>query len=650
MVSDDAAATPDAPTPQRAPQQLWPRYNTEDDLPAIEAVPLSDRGLPATSYAALVRAAELWPHRPAATVLSDGERWRNPHTLTFGQLLTDVRRYANLLHTLGVGRHTAVALMSPNTAQFISALLAAQRAGIAAPLNPGLSADHIGELLRRGGARVLIAAGPDLAPEIWQRAQTIAAEQQLDAVLALRPADAGASAAELTPVEGVRVGYLDDADPVEPTAEPPAPGASDLAAFFHTGGTTGTPKLAAHTHSMEVANAWMVAANSVLEDRSVLFAALPLFHVNALIVTVLAPMLRGQQVIWAGPLGYREPALMRNFWRIVEHYRIAAMSGVPTIYGVLAQLTVDADISSLRVPIVGAAPLPAAIRAAFAERTGVLLNEGYGLTEATCASARTFPDSPRPGSVGQRLPYQEFKTVAVGDDGSWHDLPAGELGTLAIRGPNVFPGYVVRNEPDAAPELDGMGKLTDGWLDTGDLARVDSDGYLYLLGRAKDLIIRGGHNLDPAVIEDALLEHPEVTDASAVGRPDAHSGEVPIAYVTLRAGSSRTGDSIRDWVSKRITERAAVPKEVVIRDALPVTAVGKPYKVALRADAVVREIRDALARAGVTLAENAVVCDPATGALEVVVHAPADSDLRAVIATAVDRYAVRWRFGQTEQD
>jgi fatty-acyl-CoA synthase len=649
MAPDDAA-TPDAPTRQSAPQQLWPCYETEDDLPAIEAVPLSDRGLPATSYAALVRAAELWPDRPAATVLSSAERWRNPHTLTFAQLLADVRRYANLLHTLGVGRHTAVALMSTNTAQFIPALLAAQLAGIAAPVNPGLSNDHIGQLLRRGGVRVLIAAGPDLAPEIWDRAQTIAAEQQLDAVLALRPPYVTATAAKLTPVDGVRVGYLDDADDVAQTAGAPPPGSSDLAAFFHTGGTTGTPKLAAHTHSMEVANAWMVAANSVLDDRSVVFAALPLFHVNAFIVTVLAPLLRGQQVIWAGPLGYREPALMRNFWRIVEHYRIAAMSGVPTIYGVLAQLTVDADISSLRVPIVGAAPLSEATRAAFEERTGVLLNEGYGLTEATCGSARTFPDSPRPGSVGQRLPYQEFKTVAVGDDGSWHDLPPGELGTLAIRGPNVFPGYVVRNETGRAPELNGMGKLRDGWLDTGDLARVDSDGYLYLLGRAKDLIIRGGHNLDPAVIEDALLEHPEVTDASAVGRPDVHSGEVPIAYVTLRGGSSSTGESIREWVSKRITERAAVPKEVVIRDALPVTAVGKPYKVALRADATVREIRDALARAGVALAGDAVVCDPATGALEVVLHAPADSDLRAVIATAVDRYAVRWRFGQIEQD
>jgi fatty-acyl-CoA synthase len=202
----------------------------------------------------------------------------------------------------------------------------------------------------------------------------------------------------------------------------------------------------------------------------------------------------------------------------------------------------------------------------------------------------------------------------------------------------------VRNEPGSPPELDGMGKLVDGWLDTGDLARVDADGFLYLVGRAKDLIIRGGHNIDPAVIEDALLTHPEVTGASAVGRPDVHAGEVPIAYVTVEAAATGTGDSIREWVREHLSESAAVPKEVIIRDALPVTAVGKPYKVALRADAIEREIRGALARAGLTVADDDIVCDPATGALEVVVHAPAEEDLRAAITTTLDRYPMRWRF------
>ncbi len=166
--------------------------------------------------------------------------------------------------------------------------------------------------------------------------------------------------------------------------------------------------------------------------------------------------------------------------------------------------------------MVGASILPTAVRDGFESHTGgVRLLEGYGLTEATCASARSFPGSPHPGSVGQRMPYQKIKAVRIADDGSWTDLPAGgEIGTIAISGPTVFAGYVTGRDADGHA-LDGLGKLVDGWLDTGDLGYVDTDGFLYLTGRAKDLIIRGGHNIDPAVIEDALLSHPLVTGGSA---------------------------------------------------------------------------------------------------------------------------------------
>ena len=179
-----------------------------------------------------------------------------------------------------------------------------------------------------------------------------------------------------------------------------------------------------------------------------MFAALPLFHVNALVVTLLMPLFKGQQVLWAGPLGYRDPALFARFWTLVQHYRIASMSAVPTVYAALTQHPVDADISSLRLAIVGASPLPPAVRDGFHAHTGVTLMEGYGLTEATCASARTFPDAPRPGSVGQRLPYQRMKAVRVRADGTWEDLPPGRPGVLAISGPTVFPGYVIGRDDE----------------------------------------------------------------------------------------------------------------------------------------------------------------------------------------------------------
>ncbi|MFI6096049.1 AMP-binding protein [Lentzea sp. NPDC051213] len=518
---------------------LWPRYASPDDLPAIEVVPLADRGLPASTYALLKRAADLWPHRRAITILPE------PVTWTFAELLRQVHRYANLLRDQGFQRDDAIALMSADRTEMIPAILAAQLVGIAMPINPALSPEHVRELLARSGARV-----PDLSGD---------APSTYDGEL---------------------------------------PGSEDLAAFFHTGGTTGAPKLAAHTHANEVANAWMLAASELLDEDSVLFAGLPLFHVNALIVTLLTPLFKGQHVVWSGPLGYREPALYGEFWRIVEHYRITTMSAVPTVYSVLAQCPVNADISSLRFAMVGAAPLPPAVRNAFETHTGVPLVEGYGLTEATCATARSFPGTPRPGSVGQRLPYQQVK---VRD------------GVLAISGPTVFAGYV--KSPGG---LDEPGE----WLDTGDLAAVDDDGFIRLSGRAKDLILRGGHNIDPAVIEDALLSHPAVTAASAVGRPDPHAGEVPVAYVTL--GVEATPDELLAWAGERVPERVAAPKEVVVLDALPLTAIGKPSKLELRADATRRAFAE--------LDVDVVVED---GAIVVL----AEEDAKRVL----DEYAVAWR-------
>lgn len=557
---------------------LWPRYATPADLEDIESIPLAQRGLPESTYDLLLRAATLWPDRIALSVLPDAIRWDEPTDRTYGDLLTDVHKTANLLRDIGVGRNDAVALIAPNCDGLITATLAAQLAGIATPINGGLSPDHVAELVRRSGARVLIAAAAELDAASWDTAQHLANAGVVDTVLTLGP-----------------TGEIPTAQSYDGSAfsgKPPASG--DLAALFHTGGTTGSPKLAAHTHANEVADAWMIAANSILDEQATIFAALPLFHVNALVVTLLAPLLRGQHVVWAGPLGYRDPALYANFWKIVQRYSITSMSAVPTVYGVLGQCPVDADISSLRFALVGASALPASVRTDFESHTGVRLVEGYGLTEATCASARSFPEHPRPGSVGQRMPYQQVKAVSVDGAGSWTELPAGEVGQLVISGPTVFPGYVTGCGSDGFV-LDGRGKLVDGWLDTGDLAWIDADGFVHLTGRAKDLIIRGGHNIDPATIEDALLQHPYVTGAAAVGRPDTHAGEVPVAYVTVAAGCTITGYQLRTWASEHVADKVAAPKTVTIIDALPVTAVGKPYKLPLRADAAHAAAKDALA-------------------------------------------------------
>lgn len=618
---------------------LWPSYDSPGDLNGIEATPLADRGLPPSTYHLLARAAELWPQRPAVLCLPDASRWREPVVRTFADLLSEVHRTANLLYDNSVRRDDAVALLSPNCAELIVATLAAQVAGIAAPINSGLSHSHIRELLNRSGARILVAAGPELDPAAWATAREIAESGSIEALFVLRPTS-GSMTTELPRIDGVRVAYLADAAGAYRSARfiGTAPAHEDLAALFHTGGTTGAPKLAAHTHANEVANAWMIAANSVLDEDSRLFAALPLFHVNALVVTVLAPLLRGQAVVWAGPLGYRDSAVYASFWKIVEHHRIAAMSAVPTVYAVLSHCPVDADISSLRVCLVGASMLPAAVRVGFESHTGVPLLEGYGLTEATCASARSFSTAPRPGAVGQRMAYQKIKAVSIDECGHWTDLPDGQTGTIAISGPTVFAGYVVGRDASGY-QLDGLGTLADGWLDTGDLGRVDDDGFVYLTGRAKDLIIRGGHNIDPAMIEDVLLQHSSVTGAAAVAAPDTHSGEVPVAYVTLAPGAAATEQELLAWTTKRVPEAAAAPKSVTVVDALPVTDVGKPYKLALRADAARRVAARALIEVdGVEHIEGTVE----DGAVVITVSVGVGA-IEGAVRTALDAYPFIWR-------
>lgn len=611
-----------------SPDLLWPELDAPEHLTAVEAVPLEARGLPATTWAVLRRRALITPDRPAVTFLPDGEHYREGSTATFAELQRRVCRYANTLTGLGVRPHEAVTLLSANCGQLHSALLAAQAVGVAAPVNPWLAPERIQSLIAATGARVLVVAGPELNAEIWRTAITIAEQGGIDALLALqpdRPADSRHEPhPELPDVAGVRVAYLEDLAAVVPddALQGGEPGADDLAAYFHTGGTTGAPKVAAHTHRNEVHVAWSLAISRALNEDDVVLAGLPLFHVNALMVTTVAPLFQGQHVVWTGPLGYRDMTLYGNIWRVMEHHRIAAMSAVPTVYQVLSQIPVDADISTLVAAAVGAAPLTDAVRTAFETHTGVPLLEGYGLTEAGCVTTRNLPGYARPGSVGQRLPYQQIKAVDVdAGTGAWTDLPAGRTGRLMIKGPAVFPGYL-RSGPDG-PVPDPTGHVRDGWLDTGDLGAVDDEGFVYLRGRAKDLIIRGGHNIDPATIEEALLSHPAVTGAAAVGRPDAHSGEVPVAYVTL--ARPVTGDELLAWARDRVTERGAAPKAVHVLDTLPLTLIGKPDKVSLRHDALRRALQEQLDG------------DDAWAGAVVDVRVPAGGDAAHVYVTRVPR-------------
>ena len=618
---------------------LWPRYATPADLTDIESIPLTERGLPESTYELLARAARLWPDRTALTVLPDATRWTEPSRRTFSELLSDVHKTANALHDLGIQRHNAVAIISPNCDELITATLAAQLAGIAAPVNGALSDDHIAELVQRAGSRVLIAAAPELDPAAWDTVQHLVAAGVVDTVLLLRPTGHRAAFTRPPHAGGASVAYLSElAEKYDSTAfygQPPAAG--DLAALFHTGGTTGKPKPAAHTHANEVTDAWMIAANSLLDDDSVLFAGLPLFHVNALVVTLLAPLLRGQQAVWAGPLGYRDTAIYANFWKIVQQYGIAAMSAVPTVYAVLAQCPVDADISSLRYALVGASALPTAVRKDFESHTGVPLLEGYGLTG---------------GHLRQRAQLPRASAARLGG-------PTPSLSTRQDRAHRRC-GSLARPSPRRGRES------RDQW--TNRLPRVChcARGRLVRARRARQTQrrlagyrrpgadrprgFRAPHRAGQGSHHPGRPQHrprddrgcPAVAsrrDGRRCGRQaDAHAGEVPVAYVTVTPAASVTEDELRAWAGQHVDERAAVPKLVSIVDALPVTAVGKPFKLGLRANAAQHAIEEALEDVVGVHAVEARVDD---GSIIVTVTAGPEADAAAIDAT-LGRYALAW--------
>ena len=442
----------------------------EDAMTTKETLPL-----PESTYQLLLDAARTWPDSIATQWIPDPADHTRCLDWTYAELAGTVTRIANALTALGVRRGDAVTLSSASTSMLYAATLAAQAVGIAAPVNPALvrRADRRADPPdgipgpgrgRPGAGPAAVAAAARGGPAGRHDRRPSACGPT--APTASRPLWPRPVTAPRDSGRGPVVAYLEEVIAGQPSghlAGADLPKAADLAAFVHTGGTTGAPKVAAHTHANQLACGQGIAVCSGLARGEAMLGGLPLFHVNALIVTGIAPMFSGARVVWPGPAGYRDKALYTRFWQIIEHYQIAAMSAVPTVYGTLAQVPVDADISTLRLPIAGAAALPASVREDFAAHTGRRLLEGYGLTEATCASTWTRPGEERPGSVGRVLPGQQIKAVMIADDGSWTDCGPGETGVLVIGGPAVFAGYVT-DPASAVPGSAGTASCeTAGW-------------------------------------------------------------------------------------------------------------------------------------------------------------------------------------------
>jgi fatty-acyl-CoA synthase len=578
---------------------------TRSDVMTASALGLPT-DLPTSSYDLLRRSTETHGERVAIRYFASVEAHSETRTLTYSELFEGVTRTANMLAGVGVGRGDVVALLLPNLPETHLALWGAEAAGVVMPLNPLLEAKAVAALLSSAQAKVLIASGDDPALTEKMLAALNEAPSVRDLVLVSSEpdGDVGATMARLAALKGgIAVHHFAECvsrAPAEGLASGRDIGADEPASYFCTGGTTGLPKIAVRTHRQTIANAWMVSrmVGPAIDRNSVLFCGLPLFHVNAALITGMVPFLNGASVLLGTSLGYRTRGLIPKFWEIVEQHRVTAFSAVPTLLvSLLEHPTAGYDVASLRFAICGAAPLSAEVLERFERTCRISISEGYGMTETSCvASLNPIDGGHRPGSVGLPLPTEEIVAVILEEDGSYRrDAQTGEVGVVAITGPNIFSGYLDPRHNERVWIDRGDGRK---WLNTGDLGRIDGDGYLWLTGRAKDLIIRGGHNIDPAVIEEALHGHPDVALAAAIGRPDARVGELPVAYVQLRDGASASEDDLLAHAAATIGERAAIPKTVTILHALPLTSVGKIHKPTLRHRESLAVTRQALEEAG----------------------------------------------------
>jgi fatty-acyl-CoA synthase len=623
-----------------------PRIASLADIEAIERTPFAARGVPGDTYAILREAAGRYGEAPALTFLPQGDPDETPVRLGYRAFFARITAAANLFHGLGVRPDAPVAYVLPNLPETHEVIWGGEAAGAVCAVNPLLEPAHVVEILKAARAKVLVTLGPFPGSDLWAKCARIAGDVPgLAAVLQIdlgRYFEAGWAPAAPQParIGGAAVISYEAAlarQPSDRLVSERRIAPADIASYFHTGGTTGAPKIAPHTHANEAFMAWLLPALLGTRPGDVFLCGLPLFHVNAVMVTGLGNWIAGAEVLLAGIQGYRSPKLLPGFWKLVEKYRVTYFSAVPTIYSALLDVPVaGADVSSLRYAICGAAPMPPEVFRRFEALTGVRILEGYGLTEGTTASVLNPPAGERRiGAIGLRMPYQQVKVAMLDQRGRIaRDAAPGEVGVVVMRGPHVFPGYLAVRDDEGAWALDAAGER---WLNTGDLARQDREGYLWLAGRAKDLIIRGGHNIDPQLIEEAMCRHPAVAIAAAVGEPDAHAGELPICFVVLREGAAAGAEELLDFARREVPERAAVPVRVVVLPQMPVTAVGKIFKPTLRHRAIEKVYGAALAAAGVA-ARVSVAPDPARGALARV--ALADPAQNALAEQTLARYTV----------
>ncbi|MGH8803823.1 MAG: acyl-CoA synthetase [Polaromonas sp.] len=596
-----------------------------DDIHRLEQTPIEKALTVRSTYEIFCNSAHAFGNKTALTFLRSGDPADEPIRWSYAELLAGIRQTANLLHTLGVGPEDAVAVLLPGCLEYHLALWGGEAAGIVQPLNPLLSDEKLVSLMTAARAKVLIAYGSDDESGMWSKAMRLRGQvPTLTTVLRVAPHDEAAGSVGALPEGVADFNALRAREPDDRLVSGRDIAPSDIAAYFHTGGTTGAPKLARHSHGAQVFTAWASVKLQGLGPQDVTINGYPLFHVAGVLPASLSSLSAGVEVIIPTTALLRNKQVVANYWRLVEKYRPTSLSAVPTVLAALANVPLDgADISSISYCRTGAAVLAPELAARFERLFGLHVHESLGMTEMAGISTITPPGVVGPaGCVGFRLPYSQLRIVALDEHGnaSGRDLPPGEHGMVLFRSPNLFSGFL--DPADTAKAF-----TADGWLATGDLGWIDGEQRLNLTGRSKDLIIRSGHNIDPKVIEDALGAHPAVQLCAAVGAPDAYAGELPVVFATLVPGASASEAELLAFTAARVDEAPAKPKSVVVIEHMPMTNVGKIYKPELRSLAA-RNVAEALvdeacATLGLPAAARPQVQADGESSLKVIVDAAA---------------------------
>ena len=506
-------------------------------------------------------------------------------TYSYQDIFTAANSFALGLVEMGIKKGVRVGLFLPNVPIYAAAYYGAMMAGaVVVNFSPLYSVEELSWQVGDSGTRVLVTLD---VPELYKTAKKVLEGSALETLVV-------GSLAEMLPwYKGVALKLLKRSQMAQvaygpavkswaemtPAGSPPAVNITpqDLALLQYTGGTTGRPKGAMLGHDQLTVNAQQVAAINPFSDvrNEVFMGALPFFHVFANTALLNHAVATGASIAMVPRFETKQVL------ETIQRYRCTGFPGVPTMFQAMLDYPELAkyDLSSLKICISGGAPMPGPVHARFEEVTGIRLVEGYGLTEsAGVVSANPYEGTRKRGTIGQLVPGTEVILLDKEDPAKL--APEGEPGELAVHGPQVMRGYWNRPETDVDTFVTHDGKR---YLRTGDVARVDEDGFLEIVDRIKDMITVGGFKVFPSVVEDVILEHPAVKEALVIGVPEDYRGEVPRAYVTLQDGATATAEELAGWLNAKIGKHERVD-QVVIRESLPKTIIGKLDRKTLRAE------------------------------------------------------------------